>query len=85
MLNHRITCIYYADIDEIQEFHPFANPISVLAVIAKFSFTCEDIIVTLGSLRYGHHRLRTTPGRETPSHASIGPTALKGREDWTDV
>ena len=39
----------------------------------------------IGSLRYGHYGLRTTSGRENPSHAWTGPTTLKGRENWSVV
>ena len=39
----------------------------------------------IGSLRYGDYGLRTTSGRENPSHAWTGPTTLKGRENWSVV
>ena len=41
--------------------------------------------ISIGSLRYGHYGLRTTSGRENPSHAWTGPTTLKGRENWSVV
>ena len=43
---------------------------------------CAQVI---GTLRYGHYGLRTTSGRESPSHAWTGPTTLKGCENWTVV
>ena len=50
-------------------------------IIEIFSRSAQVI----GTLRYGHYGLRTTSGRESPSHAWNGPTTLKGCENWTVV
>ena len=46
--------VYYRDIDEIQEFLPFVNTItSLVAVkICMMSFTCEDIDVVTGEVKW---------------------------------